>query len=197
MKKRLLFILCSIFVAANLASAQTKTLTNSDLEKYRQKRLQAEREYRENYERLGFPSPEELDRQRDQDRKEMSELSDRLRNEKLERERLERENEFRRTEIEILRSNANQNNQGAFGGNNYPFTTFGGYPFYSYPTGYFYNYDNRFRGNHGYFRGGNFYDSVSPINVYPPSGVRIGTGGVRIGITSGENRFPARIRSPR
>ena len=66
MKKRLLFVLCSIFVAANLTAAQTKTVTNSDLEKYRQKRLQAERDYRENYAKLGFPSPEELERQIEQ-----------------------------------------------------------------------------------------------------------------------------------
>lgn len=75
MKKRLLFILCSIFVGANLTIAQTKTVTNSDLEKHRQKRLQAEREYRENYARLGFPSPEELDRQIEQSRVERAELA--------------------------------------------------------------------------------------------------------------------------
>lgn len=196
MKKRLWFILCLIFVTANLAVAQTKTVTNANLEKHRQKRLEAERDYRENYERLGFPSPEELDRQLEQDRRERSELSQRLREEKLERERMQREDRYRWAELEILRSNANQNNQGAYYGNNYPFTNFGFYPFYSYPTGYFYNHNNRFRGRRGFFRGGNFYDTVSPINVYPPSGVRLGTGGVRIGITGG-GRFPARIRSPR
>lgn len=78
MKKRLLFILCSIFVAANLTVAQTKTVTNSDLEKHRQKRLEAERDYRENYSKLGFPSPEELEKQIEQSRAEREELSKRL-----------------------------------------------------------------------------------------------------------------------
>ncbi len=50
------------FIAATAISsmAQNKTVTNADLEKYRQARLAAEREYRENYERLGMPSPTEL-----------------------------------------------------------------------------------------------------------------------------------------
>ena len=62
MKKRLVFVLCSIFIAVGFVSAQTarRTVTNADLEKFRQKRLAAEQNYRDNYERLGFPSPEEL-----------------------------------------------------------------------------------------------------------------------------------------
>ncbi|HEX8287085.1 MAG TPA: hypothetical protein VF556_03770 [Pyrinomonadaceae bacterium] len=72
MKKRLLFILVLSFFVLAPVSAQTrratKTVTNADLEKYRQKRLQSEREYRDNYEKLGFPSPEELQRQREQSR---------------------------------------------------------------------------------------------------------------------------------
>ncbi len=63
MKKRLLFILCLFFVWTDSSAAQTKSVTNRDLEKFRQKRLQTEREYRENYSRLGFPSPEELEKQ--------------------------------------------------------------------------------------------------------------------------------------
>ncbi|HMS40609.1 MAG TPA: hypothetical protein PKE69_10305 [Pyrinomonadaceae bacterium] len=50
MNKRLLFILILTFTAS--AFAQTKTITNADLEKYRQKRLAAEKDYAENYERL-------------------------------------------------------------------------------------------------------------------------------------------------
>ena len=198
MKKRLLFVLCLIFVTTIVTFAQTKTVTNSDLEKHRQKRLQAEKEYRENYEKLGFPSPEELDRQIEQDRIERSELAERLRNEKLERERMQREDNQRQAQIEILRGNANQYSQSVQTGSNYsPFTNFGSYPFFSFPNGYYYNHSNRFSGRRGYFRGGSFYDSVSPINVYPSSGVRISTGGVRIGITSGGNRFPSRIKSTR
>lgn len=198
MKKRLLFIFCFIFVTTNVTAAQTKTVTNLDLEKHRQKRLQAEREYRENYQKLGFPSPEELDRQIEQDRIERSALAERLRNEELERERIQREENQRQAQIEILRRNANQYNQSIETGSNYyPSANFGLYPFFNYPAGYYYNNRNRFRGNRGYFLGGNFYDSVSPINVYPSSGVRISTGGVRIGITNGGSRFPSPIRSPR
>lgn len=86
MKKRLWFILCLIFVAANFAIAQTKTVTNADLEKHRQKRLQAEKDYRENYAKLGFPSPEELEKQNEQSRAEREQLSRRLEAEQRENE---------------------------------------------------------------------------------------------------------------
>ncbi|MBA2735716.1 MAG: hypothetical protein H0U50_02900, partial [Pyrinomonadaceae bacterium] len=89
MKKRLLFILCLCLISANSALAQTKTVTNADLEKFRQKRLQIEREYRENYEKLGFPSPEELERQRKQSRLDNEETIIR---QKV--ERFENENDF-------------------------------------------------------------------------------------------------------
>ncbi|MBC7798227.1 MAG: hypothetical protein H7Z37_15250, partial [Pyrinomonadaceae bacterium] len=88
MKKRLWFILIFSFIAAASASAQNRTVTNEDLEKFRQKRLSAERDLRENYERLGFPSPEELEKQIEQSRVERTELSARLRAENLERERI-------------------------------------------------------------------------------------------------------------
>lgn len=84
MKKRLLFILCLALTVS--AFAQNKTITNSDLEKYRQKRLQAERDYAENYERLGFPSPSELQKQNEQSRRELSELSERLEQEQIQRQ---------------------------------------------------------------------------------------------------------------
>lgn len=86
MNKRLLFILCLSFITASSAVAQTKTVTNADLEKFRQKRLQAEREYSESYEKLGFPSPEELTRQREQSRLEAEEVIARQKEERLEKE---------------------------------------------------------------------------------------------------------------
>jgi negative regulator of genetic competence, sporulation and motility len=89
MKKRILFLLCFCLFAAISIFAQTKTVTNADLDKFRAKRVQAERDYRENYARLGFPSPEELDRQIEKSRIEREELSARLRSERLERERAE------------------------------------------------------------------------------------------------------------
>ena len=70
---------------------QVRTITNATLEKYQQKRLAAERDYRNNYERLGFPSPEELERQREADMKARLELAEQLRQARLEKERLELE----------------------------------------------------------------------------------------------------------
>ena len=64
MKERILLILSLILAASALVFAQTgarKTVTNADLEKFRQKRLQAEADYRANYKKLGMPSPEELE----------------------------------------------------------------------------------------------------------------------------------------
>jgi hypothetical protein len=73
-----LFILALIFAAANLVGSQTKTVTNGDLEQFRQKRLKAERDYRENYEKLGFPSPEELERQNAESKRELAKLARRI-----------------------------------------------------------------------------------------------------------------------
>ena len=86
MKKRLLSILCLSFVAAVSGYAQNVTVTNADLEKFRQKRLQAEREYRENHGKLGFPSPEELTRQREQSRLDNEEIIARQKEQRLENE---------------------------------------------------------------------------------------------------------------
>ncbi len=63
-------------------AAQTKTVTNSDLEKFRQERLKAEKDYRENYAKRGLPSPEEIERINDQKRRELSELASELREER-------------------------------------------------------------------------------------------------------------------
>jgi hypothetical protein len=61
-----------VFVAMSLSVfSQNKTVTNADLEKYKQKRLAAQKELRENYAELGFASPEEqarLDAAADADR---------------------------------------------------------------------------------------------------------------------------------
>jgi hypothetical protein len=80
-----------ILMSAVVGLGQTRTVTNFELEKFQQQRLSAEREYRENYKRMGFPSPEELDKQREEDMKARLQLSDQLRQARLERERLELE----------------------------------------------------------------------------------------------------------
>jgi hypothetical protein len=84
-----IFVFCLIALSCSFGFSQKRTVTNADLEAYKQKRLQAEQDYRENYARLGFPSPEELDRRREESLKRSEELSAKLRSERLERERLE------------------------------------------------------------------------------------------------------------
>ncbi len=221
MKKRLLFIICSIFIMVGFVSAQTakRTVTNTDLEKFRQKRLANERSYRENYERLGFPSPEELEARNEQDRKDLSELSARIERENYAREQIQREEQYRR-EQDILR--IVQYNQGADYGNGFysPFYS-GGFVGYGVSNGYYNGYGKFGRfgnfgkfgrfgnfgkfgrfGNFGKFgrfgRGGSFYNSITPGTVFPPrGGVRINTNGVRISTGFGGGRISTGIRSPR
>ncbi|HLM02627.1 MAG TPA: hypothetical protein VK400_16355 [Pyrinomonadaceae bacterium] len=95
MKERILLILSLILVLTatpGFVSAQTratKTVTNADLEKFRQKRLEAEADYRANYEKLGMPSPEELERREAERRRWHAEFSERA-----EAERAQSENYF-------------------------------------------------------------------------------------------------------
>jgi hypothetical protein len=79
MKRNLLFFVVFLSVSAGSVVGQTKTVTNADLEKFRQERLRAERDYRENYAKWGFPSPEELQRRSEQSSKETSELAAKFR----------------------------------------------------------------------------------------------------------------------
>lgn len=190
--------MCLIFITVGFVSAQTakRTVTNADLEKFRQKRLAAEKSYRDNYERLGFPSPEELEARNEQDSKDLSKLSARIEKENYEREQLRRSEEYRR-EQETLR--IIHYNQGANYRNGYypPFYS-GGFVGYGYSNGF---YNNNF-GNFGKFgrfgRGGSFYNPIIPGAVFPPrNGVRTNTNGVRISVTSGGSRFPAGIRGHR
>lgn len=79
-------------VVPAISQKQTaRTVTNMDLEKYRQQRLKAERDYTENYARMGFPSPEELQKQIEKSRKERDELSARLMAERLRQEQIQAE----------------------------------------------------------------------------------------------------------
>lgn len=68
MKNRIWLALGLIFVVSNLVLAQTakKTITNFDLEKYKDRREQSEAEYRRTYKERGLPSPEELEQQREE-----------------------------------------------------------------------------------------------------------------------------------
>lgn len=68
MKNKIWLSLSLVLVFSNIAFSQTarKTITNEDLEKYKQARLKAEAEYKEKYKELGMPSPEELEKQREE-----------------------------------------------------------------------------------------------------------------------------------
>ena len=155
MKKQITVFLGLILTLSSAAIAQTKTVTNSDLEKFRQKRLQSERQYRENYERLGFPSPEELERKRIEDEKKLIEYSRQLELQRLEREALQTE-----AENEMLRSQ-NQYLQSQFYNS--------GYQTGGYVVGYspYYGYNNFYRPRRG-SRNRLLYDSTN-FQKYNPT----------------------------
>jgi hypothetical protein len=113
-----------ILFGVSYAGAQTLEITNADLEKFRQKRLAAEKELRENYAKLGFPSPEEREKQAEKEARERKELVDKLRADRLERERIEVERLRATAEIEkasqpqkiiIEQNNRDQNQWNPFG----------------------------------------------------------------------------------
>ena len=84
--------LLTVFISAICASAQNnsaRTITNSDLEKYRQERVKADEDYRQTYAEKGLPSPEELEKREDERQKRLSELSDQLASERRIREYVE------------------------------------------------------------------------------------------------------------
>ncbi len=74
MKNRIWLAVGLIFVVSSIVSAQTakRTITNFDLEKYKQQREKSDAEYRANYKKLGMPSPEDLEQQQ-QDAKRLNE----------------------------------------------------------------------------------------------------------------------------
>lgn len=162
MKKGLLFILCLTFISAGAAFAQTRKVTNADLEKFREKRLAAEKDYRENYEKMGFPSPEELERDRQQSIAELGELSSRLRAERLERESVE----AAREQIETLQSQTNYEQSYTGGYSVYDQNYSSGYlPYDYYNYGYSGNRQNRFR-NSEYIRRLRQTDYINRRNGY-------------------------------
>jgi hypothetical protein len=86
MTKKPGIIFCLIFVSAAAVSAQSRVVTNADLASYKTERIAAERELRENYERLGFASPEVIAKREAESREQMFDLSAKLRRDRLDRE---------------------------------------------------------------------------------------------------------------
>lgn len=157
MKKQIVVFLGLILTFSSVAFAQTKTVTNADLEKFRQKRLQAEREYRENYARLGFPSPEELEKKRAEDEQNLIEYSQQLEANRLEREAIQAE-----TQNEILRLQ-NQYLQSQIENQSYDSGAYfsGGYvPFYN-------GYYNRLPRRRGFYKNKNLFNDPYPWMISP------------------------------
>jgi hypothetical protein len=157
--KRAALIFGLFFSLALSAAGQVRTVTNSTLEKFQQKRIAAERDYRANYERLGFPSPEELDRQREADLKAKIELSEQLRQTRLEKERLELER--RNLDLEAATLQIEYVEEG------YPVSVGGAYGSYG---GYYYDGRYRRRGGGRLFNRGGY--RVDPFGVYPTQPIR-------------------------
>lgn len=154
MKFCIAFVLCSAVVSL----AQTRTLTNADLAKYRTARENAEREYRENYERLGLPSPEELERKRQIEREETERVAARLRSDRLEKERLELARRLSswtetRSPIYLINTGTDPGWAGVY---------------YSVPRGRRYSNVRTARGT-GYFAGGNFWPAPVPDQRLRPA----------------------------
>ena len=80
-----LLSLIVVLVGSAPLLGQTQTITNADLEKYRLQRLAAEKELRENYRDMGFPSPEELARRNEADSRALAERSERYKKAQAER----------------------------------------------------------------------------------------------------------------
>jgi hypothetical protein len=152
MKRSLLFFVVFLSVAVGSVVGQTRTVTNADLEKFRQERLKAEKDYRENYAKLGFPSPEELQRRSEQSSKETSELAAKFRAEERQQ-----------------RLDAERNRRAAQYGNvlvlNTPGRQYSSPYFYSYPIyGNFYSRSVRGRRNFNSIP----YNSNTPVVLSVP-----------------------------
>jgi hypothetical protein len=153
------FILGFVLSLVMVGAAQTRTVTNSTLQKFQEKRLAAERDYRENYARLGLPSPEELDRQRDLDMAARLQLAEQLRQARLEKERLELERRNLELEAAALNNGPDDVDQGVYYGG-----YLGGYGGF-YSGGRFGRRGGFFFPNRG-FRSRDGY-RVTPVGVYP------------------------------
>ena len=161
--KAAVFAFVVAVIGANGVAAQ-RTITNADLDKYRIQREAAQRDYRENYAQMGFPSPEELQRQLEEDRLTNERFAERLSNDRIEREKAalaamtqEQMASGSPTVVQVPTPD--------YYGGYYNGTHGYGYPNYSYPTGRFGNrYFPRGLGQRfpqGYGSGGTYWPSPS------------------------------------
>ena len=169
MTRKLLFIFCLIIGVSSIAFGQ-RSVTNSNLEHYRQDRMRAMREDRANRARLGLPSPEEIAVRDEQSRMESLELADKLRAQRLERERMSVELQRVAADIERARLEAaaayyhSTGSGAAYDGGGFYGGFGGGFIGSGYYPGLGDQFDRRrrfgrrgFAGQTGYFAGGQFW----------------------------------------
>ncbi len=149
------FVFCVILILAGSAVAQ-RSVTNTDLEKYKGARLKAERDYRENHERLGMPSPEVLEKRREASRLETEKRYEMQREERLEIEKL------RAIQAAANAQLASSTQFVPFG---VPYNDRGAYVYFS--NGRFPRYNRGGRAVQGYFAGGQFW-ATGPRTVPRP-----------------------------
>ena len=161
--------------------AQVPTIDNFTLEKYQKQRVAAQRDYEQNYARMGFPSPEELDRQREADMNARLQLADQLRQARLEQQRIDIQSrgldiqaasiENEREAREAQYANNYGSEAAAYGGGYGYGSGYGGY--YSGGYGGGYDYGRYGRGPIGRYRDGNGIWPVfggyraTAVGVYP------------------------------
>ena len=179
--------LCMCLSLSIVVLSQTPTVTNLDLEKYRIERMMAEKEYRDNYARQGLPSPEELERQRQEDQAARIDLMERLRRARQDQERIQLDRDrldldAARLQAEIDANAAAQEQREGY--SNYPNYGAYGYPgvgVYGYPGGYGYPGYGGYRNNRGYYdRWGRWHDPfrIGRPGIYGPGSIRITPTGV-------------------
>jgi multidrug efflux pump subunit AcrA (membrane-fusion protein) len=153
--KKIAVVFCVLFSLSVVGSAQTgrRTVTNFDLEKYRNQRIAAEREYRETYAQRGMLSPEELKAASDARIQQTLDLAERMRADQLEQQRLALQAQAQQIQIEELRS---QQAAPVY------------YPYDNSIWGYggFSDFGGRFRGRHSRFPIGRGYYAAGG-NVWP------------------------------
>lgn len=176
MFRRSAVVLCVVLSMVGALAAQSRPdravrrVTSSDLEKFRQQRLAADREYRERYAEMGFPSPEELSAQIERDKEAKLQLAEQLRQARLESEKLDIERARLSLDAARLQADIDAREDSGRGRDSYFDGVYGGFgygygfPSYGYPG---YGGFGGFFWRHGHGRG----FSGIPLVRYTPGGV--------------------------
>jgi hypothetical protein len=202
--KRAGWCLGLLMALVTVGVAQVPTVDNFTLEKYQKQRIAAQRDYQENYARMGFPSPEELDRQREADMSARLQLADQLRQARLEEQRIDiqrRGLELQAASMEDARQQASE--AAAYYGGQQPGyvegygSGYGGYYPNSYGAGGYYNNGRFGNGRLGRYRDPYGFNGVwpvlggyraTPVGAYPTNS------GVPLPFIRNTRRGPGHVR---